>query len=66
MDKNKDLFQFEWGADETFFIIKDGNKSVANPNDFEILEIGFLLRTIIKLAQFKLISYICNHKTKQV
>ena len=42
--KNKitnDLFQFEWDADDTFYIFKDGEKQVAFADDYEILEIGF-------------------------
>lgn len=40
-DKNQDLHQFEWGQDDTFYIVKDGQKTVANIKDYEILEIGF-------------------------
>lgn len=41
MDKNKDLFQFEWDEVDNFYILKDGKKIVSDPNNYEILEIGF-------------------------
>ena len=46
-DKNNNLFQFEWGADdgsqtnEDFFIIRNGEKRKSIATDYEILEIGF-------------------------
>lgn len=56
MDKNKNLFKFEWGTDEklvsvgetgrtehdAFYIINsDGTKRLAKISNYEILEIGF-------------------------
>lgn len=58
MDKNKNLFQFEWATEnekiksisieggitehDAFYIINhDGTKRLANPKNYEILEIGF-------------------------
>jgi hypothetical protein len=57
MDKNNNLFQFEWGTKDdkvynlsmeggmtehdAFFIIDINGKRLANPKNYEILEIGF-------------------------
>lgn len=49
MDKDKNLYQFEWDADDTFYIANPlgtrisslGQRMMkADPKDFEILEIG--------------------------
>jgi len=37
--KSDKSFEFEWASDDTFYIIKDGVKEIANPNDFEIVEV---------------------------
>lgn len=38
---NNDLFQYKWGADETFYISVKGEWEVADIKDYEILEIGY-------------------------
>ena len=44
MDKNKNLFQYEWAADDEFYIMNnDGEFVMADPNDYEILEIGYFV-----------------------
>ena len=44
MDKDKNLFIFEWGANDEFYIMKkNGDFVMANPNDYEILEIGIFV-----------------------
>ena len=35
------MFNFEIGADDTFYIIRNGIKIKANQGDYEILEVGF-------------------------
>ena len=40
-DKDGNLFQYEWGAGDEFSILKDGDYVMADPKEFEILEIGF-------------------------
>jgi len=40
MDKDKNLFQYEWGADDEFSIMNcDGDFVMVDPNDYEVLEI---------------------------
>ena len=42
MDKKANLFQFEWGKNDEFYILNpNGDKVISNPNEYEILEIGF-------------------------
>ena len=41
-DKDNNLFQFEWGADNEFTILNsDGDYVMANPKDYDIVEIGY-------------------------
>ena len=41
-DSSNNLLQFEWGEDDTFYIFHtNGEKVIANADDYEILEIGF-------------------------
>ena len=40
-DKNNDLFRFAWNSTDDFFIFINGIKILANPNDFEIIEVGY-------------------------
>ena len=35
------LYQYEWGVDDTFYIIDKDGKRIANVENYEILEIGF-------------------------
>ena len=39
MDNHKRLFQFEW-SNNKFYIIDINGKRIANPKDYEILEVG--------------------------
>ena len=41
-NKENDLFRFHWKEDNTFYIIVGTDMILSNPNDYEILEIGFL------------------------
>lgn len=50
MDKDKNLYQFEWGADNTFYIANplgdtlssQGQKMMkADPKEYEIIEVGY-------------------------
>lgn len=40
-DFRNNLFKFEWGDNDKFYIIDINGKRLANPKDYEILEIGF-------------------------
>jgi hypothetical protein len=40
-DKDNNLFKFKWGSNEEFYIYKDNKAIAVNPDDYEILEIGF-------------------------
>ena len=42
-DKKGNLYQFHWGEDDTFYIIKPKTlkRNIANINNYEILHIGF-------------------------
>ena len=42
MDKNENLFQFQWSEVGTFLILINNNYKTANVNDYEILEICYL------------------------
>ena len=44
MDKKNNLYQFHWGADDTFYIINPKNLKLkrANANDYEILNIAYI------------------------
>jgi len=42
MDKNENLFQFQWSEVGTFSILINNNYKTANVNDYEILEICYL------------------------
>lgn len=40
--ETKNLYQYEWGADDEFSIMNsDGDFVMADPNDYEVLEIGY-------------------------
>ena len=43
MDKKGNLYQFHWGENDTFYIIKPKSlkRKIANINNYEILHIGF-------------------------
>lgn len=44
MDAKKNLYQFEWGVGEwdgLFYIIDLKGKTLANPDNYTILEIGY-------------------------
>jgi len=40
-DENGNLFQYQWGADETFSIWIDGEWVVEDANRYIVLEIGY-------------------------
>lgn len=40
-DKKNNLFQFEWGTDDSFKILVEGKFKLAEPDDYQILEIGY-------------------------
>ncbi len=42
-EPTKTLYPFEWGADNTFYIIKEGVKTLAKADDYQILEIAVLI-----------------------
>jgi hypothetical protein len=43
-DKNKNLFQFEWGANDEFYIMNsDGDMVMKDPNEYEIIEVGYFI-----------------------
>ena len=42
MDKNENLFQFQWSEVGTFSILINNNYKTANVNHYEILEICYL------------------------
>ena len=41
MDKDKNLFQFEWKSDNGFSILKNGTYTNADINDYEILDMAY-------------------------
>lgn len=40
-DSSNNLFKFEWGNDDTFYVLKEGSMTKQNPKDYEIIEIGY-------------------------
>ena len=40
-NKDNDLFQFEWSELDDFFIKVGDDMILSDPNDYEILEIGY-------------------------
>ena len=42
-DSNDNLFQYEWGYDEVFYIMINGKKTIADPNEYEVLDISYSL-----------------------
>jgi hypothetical protein len=42
MDKNKDLFRFEWSQDNTFYICRGEYKHIEDPKDFTIIVLAQL------------------------
>jgi hypothetical protein len=41
-DKDNNLFQYEWGANDEFYIMNsDGDMVMKDPKEYEILEIGY-------------------------
>ena len=41
-DSKNNLFQYEWGADDEFYILNsDGDMVMADPNKYQVLEIGY-------------------------
>jgi hypothetical protein len=72
-DKNGALLQFEHGADEKFYVFYSGVKTLANVEDFEILEIGYFTadsdRTnnddsyyVFLMAQLAIVTGVCYKK----
>ena len=44
MDKDKNFFQYEWGANDEFYIMNsDGDMVMKDPNDYEIIEVGIFV-----------------------
>jgi hypothetical protein len=41
-DKNNNLHQFEWGADDEFYIVTPMGNIHTNPDDYEVLNIGII------------------------
>ncbi len=42
MDKDKNLFQYEWGANDEFYIMdSNGDLVMKDPKEYEILEVGY-------------------------
>jgi hypothetical protein len=43
-DLKNNLYKFEWGANDEFYIMNgDGDFIMANPEEYEILEIGYFI-----------------------
>ena len=40
-DSNNNLFQYEWGYDEVFYIMINGEKTIADPNKYEVLDLSY-------------------------
>lgn len=40
-DKDNNLFQFEWGTDNSFKILVGGELKLVEPEDYKIIEIGY-------------------------
>jgi hypothetical protein len=41
--RNNNLFQFKWSTDDTFRILINNQWEVADPKEYEILEIGYFV-----------------------
>lgn len=49
MDKDKNLFQYEWGANEEFYIMdSNGDLVMKDPKEYEILEVGYFVASCCK------------------
>lgn len=43
-DSEGNLFKYEWGAGDEFYILNsDGCLIMADPNEYEVLEIGYTI-----------------------
>ena len=40
-DANGNLFKFQWSANNEFSVWVKNEKVISDPNDFEIIEVGF-------------------------
>lgn len=44
MDKNKNLFQYEWRGDDEFYIMNSfGDYVMVNPDDYVVVQIGIIV-----------------------
>ena len=52
-DSNNNLFQYEWGYDEVFYIMINGEKTIADPNKYEVLDLSYSQKKEKEVSQKK-------------
>lgn len=51
-DKDNNLHQYEWGADDEFSILNDdGDYVMVNPKDYKIVQLGIISEEVIKVKE---------------